>query len=395
MKKVGLLIPKFTGRNVIAMALAILALTLLLFRLSTIVAGMSMQELDNIKLGLGWHGLYNNPLFLPIQLIRSAVVFVFGSGEIFINRLPNVLFGFISIVSFAAIVKIWHDSRTAILTTLLFMSSAWVLHASRTVSFEVIYLCLLPVLILSNIILHKYVEKPLVVIATITLWGLFLTIPGGIWFILVNSILQKKDIIEGWKNLSSWWHYLMIFLGICIWLPIMVLIFVGDAGVLAWLGLPDAWSSPFQVIKDFAAVPIHLFIRGPEDPFIWLGRAPILDVFSLAVCAIGIYYYVDHWHVARSNMLIAMFVLGFVLVGLGGYISISVLVPLLYIAAAMGIAYLSKQWTKVFPFNPLAKVVGIGLMILVVSLSCIYNLRSYFIAWPNNKVTTVTFRYHP
>jgi hypothetical protein len=83
---------------------------------------------------------------------------------------------------------------------------------------------------------------------------------------------------------------------------------------------------------------------------------------------------------------------GLLLVGLGGPVGLSLLVPLLYVWAAAGIAYLTREWLQVFPNNPLARSLGLGLIVLAVGLGCIYNLRAYFVAWPHNQTTRVTFQ---
>ena len=140
---------------------------------------------------------------------------------------------------------------------------------------------------------------------------------------------------------------------------------------------------------------MHLFIRGPQYSYLWLGKAPILDLLSLTACLAGIYYYAVRWQATRSKLLGVMFVIGFILVGIGGPVSLSILVPILYISIAMGIGFILKQWLQVFPINPLARGVGIGIVVFVVSISSIYNLRAYFIAWPHNTATQLTFRIHP
>jgi hypothetical protein len=63
-------------------------------------------------------------------------------------------------------------------------------------------------------------------------------------------------------------------------------------------------------------------------------------------------------------------------------------------AIATGLAYLLRDWLKTFPNNPVARGVGIGLVVAAVGLSCIYNYRAYFIAWPHNTVTRTVFIYH-
>jgi hypothetical protein len=52
---------------------------------------------------------------------------------------------------------------------------------------------------------------------------------------------------------------------------------------------------------------------------------------------------------------------------------------------------LLHSWLKTFPNNPFARYFGIGIVSLAVIISCGYNYRSYFIAWPNTTQTKQTF----
>jgi hypothetical protein len=81
--------------------------------------------------------------------------------------------------------------------------------------------------------------------------------------------------------------------------------------------------------------------------------------------------------------------------GLGGAAYLSLVVPLLYIFAATGIAYLLHEWLRVFPLNPVARKLGIGLVVVAVAVSCSYNLRAYYVAWPHNAATQTAFRAPP
>ncbi len=228
-------------------------------------------------------------------------------------------------------------------------------------------------------------------------WGLLLYIPGLVWFVLLDIWLQRKFVAAGWRHASAWWRRILFVLISLVWLPLIIVDLARQGNFLTWLGLPAHFEGASHVAKHFASVPLHLFIHGPEYPHLWLGRLPLLDVFTLVLCVLGIYFYATHWKSGRSRYMAVLAVPGFVLVGLGGAVGLSLLVPLLYVAAATGLAYLLSQWLKTFPNNPLARGLGLGLIIFAVALSCTYNYRAYFIAWPHTQDTRATFQYrrHP
>lgn len=368
---------------------------LLLYRLGTLVTGLSDREVAVLAETQGWRGLYDDPLNAPLNLLQSIVFFLAPDHGTFLSRLPNVVFGALSIASFAWLISFWHNRRTTILTTLLFATGAWTLHVSRIATYDVLYLWALPTLLLIPVLLHNYPKKALAWYGSIAVWGVLLYIPGLVWLIAAQWFLYRKLLVQGWTQFSTWWQRAVSALTFAIWIPLLVYSFVREGGWLTWLGAPDAWPSIVTLLKQLAAVPFHLFARGPAYPDIWLGRLPILEVFSLALCVIGIYFYAVHWRSSRTRNLFVLGIIGAVLVGMGGAVGLSLLVPLLYVFIATGMAYLLHDWLKVFPRNPIARGLGVGLIVVAVSISVLYNLRAYFVAWPNNPTTQATFREQP
>lgn len=383
------------NRPYVLLTLAVMAFLgwLMLYRLGSLVGGLSSGEHAAAVMPVGWHGLYHNALYLPLKAVRSVDFYLFPGHGLTLTRLPNTLFGMLSIVSFSWLIWLWHGRRTALIAGLLFATSAWVLHVSRLASFDVLYLWALPTLLLMNVALQRRPDKASVVYGNILLWGLLLYIPGMVWLVVMNAYFQRKSVLKGWRQFSSWRQKLLCLLAGAIWLPLLINNLRQPAALRLWLGLPGHLAAPLTLLKNFIGVFVHLFVRGPQYPVLWLGKAPILDIFTLAMCLTGLYFYAKHWRASRSRLLGGLFLAGAVLVALAGAVSLSLLVPLLYIVAATGITYLIQEWLQVFPLNPLARGLGLGLIALAVILACTYNLRAYFIAWPHNQVTRTVFRY--
>ncbi len=373
----------------------VLVAWVLLYRLGLLTHGVSASEYKVATTPVGWHGLFNQPLELPLKLVRSVVYFVFPKHGAFLSRLPSAFFGGLSVVAFAWLLRFWHGIRTAVLATVLFASSAWVLHVSRLASIDALYLLALPALLLAHVALQRRAKQKLVVYAVLLTWSLLLTIPGLVGLVLWSLIWQKTALVALWQALSAWWQRgLAVLLGL-LWLPVLALdVFHHHADLLRWLGLPSHFAAPIAIVKNIGLVFEQLFVRGPNNPVLWLGRTPLMDVFTLVACLLGIYFYVRHWRAGRARLLGGFMIIGAVLIGLGGPVSLSLLVPLLYILAATGIAYLLHEWLTVFPINPLARGLGIGLIMLAVALSSAYNLRAYFVAWPHNPATQAAFNRH-
>jgi hypothetical protein len=386
----------FTGREFLLVSLAILGVIVIYFwQLARFLPGISHTEKLAINTPVGWHGLYQHPLYLPIEFARSVIFKLFGTDHVLLLRTPNVLLGIAAVLAFSWIVYNWHSNRTAILASLMFLTSAWVLHSSRLASFDTLYLLAVPLMLALYINAQENPESGWWYYGSMMIWGITLYVPGLVWLVLYMMFMQRSQTKAGWASFSAWYHRLSYVLLGLILLPLLVWRLRDVATLKLWAGIPAHFGAPLDIAKQFVAVPVHLFARGPQYPEQWLGRLPILDIFTLAACIVGIYFYLTNLKAGRSRLLFGLLLLTMLLVGLHGAVSLSLVVPVLYLFVAAGIAFLMKEWLQRFPFNPLARTIGIGFILAAVGLSCLYNLRSYYIAWPHNSVTKSTFRQQP
>ncbi len=382
-------------RLLVVIGLVILALgSLLLYKLGSLnKGGLGYVELQAVTSTYGWHGIYTSPLYLPIKLVRSVIYTLGVSHSQLVTRLPNAILGGVTIGIFAWLIRLWHGNRTAVLSTVMFATSAWVLHVSRLASFDVLYLMLIPALLLSVAALQRHATKPLVYYGSILLWGSLLYIPGAVWLIALTIYWENKAIKQGWNSFNSLKQRALYVLSGLIWLPLLIIDLFRPDMFKIWLGIPNKFSGPVDMIRNLWDVIYALVVHGPANAAIWLHNAPIFDIFTLVVIALGVYFYAKHRKVGRTRLLLSYFVVGLILTSLGGSVGISIVIPLLYICAATGIAFLIHEWLQVFPINPFARIIGIGIVTLAISLSSVYNLRAYFIAWPHNTNTQTTFHY--
>ncbi len=163
--------------------------SLLLYKLASLTGGLSRTEELSAIMPVGWRGIYQQPFYLPLKVVRSVVFYLAPDHGQLLTRLPNALFGGIAIAAYAWLIRSWHGARTAILATLMFATSAWVLHVSRLASFDVMYLAVIPVLLLTNVELKRNGQRLLVWFGVLSIWSLLLFIPGIIWLVLINAFL--------------------------------------------------------------------------------------------------------------------------------------------------------------------------------------------------------------
>lgn len=395
LKKYRLKFHKLSPAQYVQLAGLVAIAALLLFRLSSLTHGLSQNELFAAQTTLGWHGIYQHPFYLSLEVIRSVLFTLFTHHGVAVIRLANVAVGALSIVAFARLLQLWYGGRTAFFGSILFASSAWTLHVSRLASNDVLYLSAIPLLF----VVQHWLRKPtnrLQTHASLLIWGSLLYVPGLVWLIALQVWLQRKDVLAGFKRQQKLSQRLTYALCVLVWLPLLLIhVSRSLSNFSLWLGLPNQWVGFTELTKQMLSVPVHLFIHGPKQPELWLGRAALLDIFSLVLCIIGIYFYTTHFKAGRSRWLLSFLALSILLVGLGGPVPLSLIVPLLYVFTACGFGYLAHDWLKVFPSNPLARGIGIGLLALAVMASSTYNLRAYFVAWPHTHDVTTTFISRP
>lgn len=371
---------------------AVIYSVLALWRLGTLVPGLAKSEQAALD-PYGWQGLIANPLFAPYELVRSAVFWAIEDAGSLISRLPGVLVGLIAVLAFTRLLQIWCSTRTAIFGSALFVCSAWLLHTVRFASPEVVYLAALPLFLLAHHALRKG-EHCFLLTGVLALWSVALYIPGLVWLVLLQAVWAWRDAPHHWRSLGSIKMKVATLVVPVALVSFLAVTLTRNVRLLpTWLGLPPEWGSVSQVALGFADVPRHLFIHGPYMPEVWLGKLPILDVAALMLTILGLYFYGRNIKAGRSKAVFAYVLVSMLLVGLGGAVTLSLVVPALYLFAATGLAYLLREWLKTFPRNPFARSIGYLFIVALVSASCVYNLRSYYVAWPNHPVTKEAYGY--
>jgi hypothetical protein len=360
---------------------------LLWWQLGTLTGGYSLSELNAYNASLHLKDIYHFPVNAPFTLLTHALQYL-HRDSLLVVRVAATVAGLATLTAFYWLVRYWHGQRAAIFGTVLFGTSAWFLHTARLGTPDVLMFGVLGLTACGVWFKHSRTALPVVLL--LTLVALLLYVPGMVWFILAGVIWQLKTIDRVFKQ-----HLWMVSVGAVLFLailaPLGLAISHSPEMAKIMVGLPAGWPSPLHVLENLARVPFQFVFRGPLDPQHWLGRLPILDAFSLGMIFLGIYVYIKHAKLIRTQLMVVILLIGTGLVALGGAVSLSIIVPFVYILAAAGIGLLIDRWYTVFPRNPIARGVGAGLMSLAVLASCWYGYRHYFVAWPNAPETKPVF----
>ncbi len=369
------------------------AFGLFFFRLRALVPGFSAPEAAAIKASSSLDTILANPLNLPHKLLQLALQ-TFGKDGIIAMRGVTALFGLLFGLLFYYVIRRWYSHRVAAITSILFVCSSWFLHIARLATPDIMMLSImLPLGLGAWLPNQKAPIRAIVGITAVGVWLLY--IPGLVWLVLLGVFWQRKKLIKTIFAVKPILPFM--FAGLIILLLPLVIAIIRDTNVLwNWLGLPSS-SLNFitEIPQKLIRIPSQLIWRGPKDPVIWLGRLPLLDFFIVTMCLLGAYNYSLDYKLDRARVLFGGIIFCCLLVTIGGFVSMIILLPLLYLLAAGGLAYVIAMWYKVFPNNPIAHGLASILIFSAMISSCYYNLSHYFVAWPQTPATRQAFKITP
>lgn len=360
------------------------------FQLGSLVGGYSVTEAAAMQGSLSLGHIVNNPLNAPFAILAYLFDLVYtGDQPLLPVRAAATVIGLLTLTVFYWLVRHWHGERTAVLGTVVFGCSAWFLHTARLGTPDALLFLLLA--LVAGTVWLKKTDNPLILLGGFALAAALMYIPGMLWLMVIGAIWQAKTILRLAKTHTGYFVVgalgMMVLIAPLIWEVMQT----PDTGRVV-SGLPaDGGLSVFAALERLAQVPYNLLVHGPASPEIWLGRLPVLDAFSIGMLVLGGYVYIRHRRLARSQMVLGAIAAGSLLIALGGLVTLSIIIPFVYILVAAGIGYLLDQWFKVFPRNTIAQAIGVALVSLAVIVVGWYGLRHYYVAWPNAPETKETF----
>lgn len=384
------------NRLEITAAIGLIAAALLyVIRLGSIPTGMSGNESLAYHQNLHISNILHNPLNAPYNLIDYVLLHLPGH-TVAVARLTSAGFALLAIVLFFIIMLRWHGKRTAWLATILFATSGWLLHIGRLGTPTIMWFIIPLIIILLGSWMTRTEHHSTAIVVVAALLGLMLFIPAGIWFVAAYGLLLGTETIEHWREARSLQRSIAAILLIVFAAAIAFSLYRTPSLIRPWLGIPQTMPTVVSEAKVWvSSIVLYAFFRGPYSPELWLGHAPILDVFTTTMFAVGAYFYATHFHNLRTRTIAVLALIGSILTMLNGPAAMSFLVPLTYLVAATGITFLLHEWLTVFPRNPVARFVGITLMSLALVTAVTYHLVSYYVAWQHDPTTISKFHYKP
>jgi hypothetical protein len=361
---------------------------LLAFNIGSLTGGYSLHEVQAAGNAAGWKHIFDNPLNAPFLIAVRSLSYVLHD-HVLAARIVSAAVGMLTLVMFYTLVRHWHGERAALCGTLLFGASAWFLHTARLGVPEVLLFGVLAMV--TCYVWLRRTNSSIVLFIGFLLAAALMYVPGMAWFIGIGAVLQWKSVDHYFKR-NLWAVTAGALVLIAALVPLGLAIYHNPEIAKVYAGLPaTGWPNPLSVLKDIAGVPLHLFVQNQANPEHWLGKLAIIDYFTAAMFFLGGYLYIRHMKLRRFWVVAVALIAGTVLVGLGGGVTITVILPFIYVVAAAGVGFMLDRWLTVFPRNVIAQTVGYGLVGLAVAATCFYSVKHYFVAWPEARPTKAVF----
>jgi hypothetical protein len=379
-------------RGLLLWSVTIIGAILLCFNnLESMTSGLlSRQEVEAVQAASSGKTIMADPLFLPHKALQWAVIH-FAGGSVYLLRAVSALFGVGLVILFYFLVRHWFSPLIGWLTSVMMITAVLFLQYSRLAVPDI----LLPLALLGLLASAWWVYKSkrpkiaLPVSALIVCSALY--VPGMIWFTLLAFVAQRRHIATIIKRLSVPSLLAFIVAGIALMAPLGRAIYLNPSLLYDVLAIPVRFD-PQVLIRDFIFVPSSLILQTPENPVFNLGRLPYLDIVTIALCILGTYAYSLRFKLGRTRTLIASSLIAWLLIAFSNTVHIVLVLPLIYLTVAGGILFLLQQWYSVFPKNPIARSAGMLLLIVVLSMSVLYNYTRYFSGWIGSPITEETFQ---
>jgi len=366
------------------------AAILLLWRLGSLTGGYSANEKATLVASSSIHSIWDKLFDAPFYVVVHALTYI-TPHDLLATRLASALVAWVGLVLFCVLAYRWFGTRAALIGTILFGCSSWFLHVGRLGVPQVMFLGVIALVACGVWIREK--RAGLAVILGLTLAGGLLYTPGMAWFVVLGLIWQWKHIDAAFRQ-----HLGSVTIGAVIFLATLVPLgwrfYQMPSLIKAWLQLPADWSQPLHFLHNLIDVPLAFFVRSPVNPEQWLGNLAVLDIFSIIMFGLGAYIFCKYFKLARVRLVAGLAIVGSIVIAVTGTVPLTALVPFAFMVITAGADYVLEVWLHVFPRNPLARWLGMSLFGLVIALACTYNIRSYFVAWPQTTATRNVFTIH-
>ncbi len=358
----------------------IVLLGLLFLRLDTAPTGISQEEMNSAVMSATFQPVFpitSSLVDLPYRLLQKVSLSVFGVSEMSLIA-PSLLLGAVTGAAFIMMVRRWFRMNVALITSLIFVSSAAFLTVARTGTPMIMTTFWLSIILLAvTNILHPEGRSRIWLLVLLVALPLSLYTPLMIYPLLAIGIagVLHPHVRFMVKKMAVWKYIAAVMVVIALLLPLGAWLVSNPSGARELVGVPTTmptWNGLLfnakVIVKSFLSIGTAVIGTIPQ---------PIFGATSLIIITLGFFKTVADRHSARSYMLLIWTGFFVPIVLLNPDKILICLVPA-YLFMAVGVETLIREWYKLFPLNPYARMAGFVPLVILLGGIMISNSAQYF-----------------
>lgn len=366
-----------------------------IYRITDLVPGFSVIEKVSIASASSAKIIMNDPLNAPHKVLQYILTRIDHTGFIAMRGVSIVIaIGLVAL--FFYVIRRWFSFRVAVMATILFATSSWMLNITRLATPDIMVLSIIAAIAYGAWIPRTKKHRLAVALGFgMVVWLLY--VPGLVWFVIFGTIWQRKRVIELMKSEQA--VFVLIIVGLLALLGPLLFSLYNDPQLLkAYVGLSaDPLNQLAGIPKRLLLIPVKLVLYNyPVNPVYGIAKLPLLDIFTVVMALLGAFnFFVNDRLLDRTKIIFGGIMLSCGLYALNGTVGIQILIPFIYLLVAGGIAFMLQQWFKVFPINPFAKTLATGMLLIALIMVSFYHANRYYVAWPSIPATRAAFNQKP
>ena len=329
-------------------------------------------------------------IYLPYHLLQKASVSFLGLSPISI-RLPSLILAIVSGIVLALTLLQWFRKGVAMLALLIATASVPFITMGRVGTASVLYMLLLLIILLGAVKLtnHKtgtFGWKLIVAVVGV----LMLYMPLGVYTVvgLLVAGIFHPHIRHQIKRTKPWQMAVLVMVTVLLLVPILLAILNDQNTLQTLFGLKDIEDklSGAGLLASLTLIAKSLFLF--NKPYVGEMVTPFLNLPFMLFVAFGLIRCIYDHHSARSYLLLIWLAIAIPLLVINPSQFALLFVPCLMLMA-IGIETFIREWYKLFPRNPYARISGlIPLTLITIGMVSIATSR-YFSGYYYSDISNI------
>ena len=356
-----------------------------------LLPGYSPAEIATAETASSWPHLLDNSLNWPYYAAAHLLGFGIADG-VLAARLTSTLFALASVGAFLWLIRRKFGILVSLAGTSLFAFNSWFLQLARSgtpeisnLAFGLILAACLFAIPASNGRNGRLLKLAALAAAFL---GWFTPLLPWLIIVIIGHLFYRHWVTRRYLSLHLRLSLIGLLGSLLIWTAIALARNQSLAPALT--GLPDQLPGLAQAATNLLQSLQGLIWQAVDNPQRWLANFPLLDAFAAALIPFGCYGLAQHRRRATFKYSLLVFVGLLAVATLNeGLLSpgLMLMLPLLAAAGTAGLHELLDAWKRIFPQNPLARIISLSLVLALVSMSVFYQGKRYFVAWTNHPET--------